>query len=174
MTSKSAITPRQYLLAGALAATVAATMWAAQLESDENVAPAVAGTRRAAAKAPAPGPAASDTVSGSGGRQPWAPVESLAAWAPPPPPPPPPVQAAAPAAPVMPQAPAFPYQLIGRMEEQGGKSQALLSSPNRTLSARVGETIDGQWRVERIDAQGLALIWLPAQQPQTISFRPIP
>ncbi|HEX2009706.1 MAG TPA: hypothetical protein VJN44_02100, partial [Roseateles sp.] len=65
----------------------------------------------------------------------------------------------------------FPYQLIGRLED-GGQSLALLAGANRSISAKAGDVIDGQWRVERVGPAGLALIWLPAQQAQNISFRP--
>ncbi|MCX2864105.1 hypothetical protein OOZ63_19950, partial [Paucibacter sp. PLA-PC-4] len=107
-------------------------------------------------------------------RAPWpeAPQAQLAAWGPPPPPPaPPPAPAPPPEAAPAPVAPAFPYQLIGRLEE-GGVSQALLSAGNRSLNAKAGDVIDGQWRVERVGPNGLGLLWLPGQQSQTITFRP--
>jgi hypothetical protein len=69
-------------------------------------------------------------------------------------------------------APAFPYQLIGRLEEAGGASQVFLSGPARSLSVRAGEVIDGQWRVEGIAPNGLQLLWLPAKLPVNVAFRP--
>ncbi|MGN6828668.1 hypothetical protein [Paucibacter sp. M5-1] len=169
------VTPRQVLLAAALAAALAATMWAAQIEetADEPVAlarPKTAGAAAAASAAPPPSRAPWAQVE----RAPWpeAPQAQLAAWGPPPPPPaPPPAPAPPPEAAPAPVAPAFPYQLIGRLEE-GGVSQALLSAGNRSLNAKAGDVIDGQWRVERVGPNGLGLLWLPGQQSQTITFRP--
>ncbi|CAN0473495.1 unnamed protein product, partial [Phaeothamnion confervicola] len=74
--------------------------------------------------------------------------DALAGWAAPTPPPapPPPVAPRVPdASPVVPSAPAFPYQLIGRLEGDGPPT-ALLNSPLRTLSVKAQDTIDGQWR----------------------------
>ena len=106
---------------------------------------------------------------------PW-PIGSaaLAGWSPPPPPPaPPPVvsRAVADATPAAPTAPAFPYQLIGRLEGDG-PATALFNSPLRTLSVKAQDTIDGQWRVEAVLPTGVSLLWLPGGQKQTVSFRP--
>ncbi|UDF35973.1 UNVERIFIED_ORG: hypothetical protein LHJ69_02560 [Shinella sp. XGS7] len=181
-TEKPALGPRQYALAAGLAVAVAATLWAAQMEEQESEAPvAVAPTRPAprpatpavSTTAPAPAPAPAWTLAE---RAPWpeASGSQLAAWSPPPPPPPPP------AAPLQaavvdtgpPPAPPFPYQLIGRLEEGGVPAQALLASGNRSLSAKAGDVIDGQWRVDSVGPSGLALTWLPGQQTQTLTFRP--
>lgn len=100
--------------------------------------------------------------------------EALAAWAPPPPPPVPPppvVTRVVEATPPVPTAPAFPYQLIGRLEGDG-QPIALLNSPLRTLSVKAQDTIDGQWRVEAVLPTGVSLLWLPGGQKQTVSFRP--
>ena len=100
---------------------------------------------------------------------------ALAAWQPPSPPPPPsapaPVVAAAPpAAPAPPPAPPFPYTLIGRVEE-GGQVQVLLSSPLRTISARLNELVDGQWRLESIQPGGVVFVWVFGGQRQTVNYR---
>jgi hypothetical protein len=100
--------------------------------------------------------------------------DAFAAWAPPPPPPAPPPPTATrvvDAAPRAPSAPAFPYQLIGRLEGDGPPT-ALLNSPLRTLSVKAQDTIDGQWRVEAVLPTGVSLLWLPGGQKQTVSFRP--
>ena len=106
---------------------------------------------------------------------PW-PIDSgaLAAWSSPPPPPaPPPVVSSvvADATPAAPTAPAFPYQLIGRLEGDGPVT-ALLYGPLRTLSVKAQDTIDGQWRVEAVLPTGVSLLWLPGGRKQTVSFRP--
>ena len=170
---KAGVTPRQIALATALAATLAATLWLAQQDDEDaqTVVP-LARASRATRAAPAPAVPASAPLSAQAlQRPPWpeAPAAQLAAWSAPPPLPPPP--APPPAAAQAPVAPPFPYQLIGRLE-QGGVSLALLAGASRSISAKPGDVIDGQWRVERVEATGLALTWLPGKQPQTINFRP--
>jgi hypothetical protein len=175
-----ALGPRQYLLAAGLAVAVAATMWAAQLEDEgAETASGLAAPTRSAPRPAAQAASANDAPAPAWSlaeRAPWpeASGTQLAAWSPPPPPPPPPV-AAAPVTPVdpgPPPAPPFPYQLIGRMEEAGAPAQALLASGNRSLAAKAGDVIDGQWRVDSVGPNGLALTWLPGQQTQTLTFRP--
>ncbi|MBB2487914.1 hypothetical protein H5407_21985, partial [Mitsuaria sp. WAJ17] len=109
-------------------------------------------------------------------REPWPEAEpaALAAWQPVPPPQ---VQAPLPQslaqpAPPPPQAPAFPYQLIGRLV-QAGRVQALLGSEQRSLAVQVGDTLDGQWRVQAIGEDSLELLWLPGPLPQTLRFKPL-
>lgn len=167
---------RQLALGGALAATLAATAWMAT-RPEEEVATVAAPARRPAAAASAP--SAVPAPEGSA-RQPWAeaPATQLAAWQPPPPPPPPPAPPpVASAPPPPPVAPPLPYQMIGRVVEgEGSKAVevALLTGPNKSLSAKRGDVIDGQWRVEQVTDSGVRLTWLPGQLPQNIAFRPIP
>lgn len=171
------LAPRQLVLGGALVATLAATAWVATRPEDD-VPAAAAPVRRAAAPVPAAASAASTPEAGT--RAAWADVtaEQLAAWQPPPPPPPPPAPPpAAPAPPPPPVAPPAPYQMIGRVVEgEGAKAVevALLTGPNKAVSAKPGDVIDGQWRVEQVTASGVRLTWLPGQLPQNIVFRPAP
>jgi len=176
MTAKP--TPRQLALGGALALTLAATAWLATRPEDEAAATVAAPARKAAAVAAVASSAAS--APGAPSREPWAeaPPAQLAAWQPPPPPPPPPAPppVAAPPPPP-PVAPPAPYQMIGRIVEgEGAKAVevALLSSPTKALSARRGDVIDGQWRVEQVSSAGVRLTWLPAQLPQNIVFKAVP
>jgi hypothetical protein len=165
------------LLRWALLATLALTAVLA-LQPDESAATAVP-VRRATNAAPSPAkpartspePAWPAPPSASGTLQ-WseAPRAALAAWGPPAPPPAPPVKAA-PVGPVIPQAPAFPYTLIGRLEE-AGVSRALLAGPVRTIDARAGDLIDGQWRVDAVLPEGVQLTWMPGGQRQTLNYRP--
>ncbi|RTL32735.1 MAG: hypothetical protein EKK53_29085 [Burkholderiales bacterium] len=169
---------RQLVLGAALVATLAATAWVATRPEDDTPA-AAAPVRRSAAPASAPQAVAASAPQ-VGTREPWAEVkaEQLAAWQPPPPPPPPPAPPpAAPAPPPPPVAPPAPYQMIGRVVEgEGAKAVevALLTGPNHAVSARPGDVIDGQWRVEQVNASGVRLTWLPGQLPQNIVFRPAP
>ena len=170
---------RQLMLGGALVATLAATAWVATRPDDEATTTTVAAPARrpaaAASSTATPAPAPVD-----GTRPPWAeaPAAQLAAWQPPPPPPPPPAPPPAVAAPPPPPvAPPAPYQMIGRVVEgEGAKAVevALLAGPNKSISARRGDVIDGQWRVEQVSDSGVRLTWLPGQLPQNIVFRPVP
>lgn len=174
------VAPRQLVLGGALVATLAATAWVATRPEDEAPAAVAAPARRAAAVPAASAASAVPSAPPGEARQPWAEVQAaqLAAWQPPPPPPPPPAPppvAAAPPPP--PAAPPAPYQMIGRVVEgEGAKAVdvALLSGPNKALSAKRGDVIDGQWRVEQVSDTGVRLTWLPGQLPQNIVFRPVP
>lgn len=168
---------RQLVLGGALAATLAATAWVATRPEDEAAATVAAPARRPAAAASA---VAAAPAPGVTGRAAWAdvPASQLAAWQPPPPPPPPPAPppVAAPPPPP-PVAPPPPYQMIGRVVEgEGAKAVevALLTGPNKALSARRGDVIDGQWRVEQVSDSGVRLTWLPGQLPQNIVFKAVP
>ncbi len=176
---------RQQILGLALVATLGATAWSALQREDEPAQP-TAGERRArpatAVKASG-GPAAllpSDWQPRA--RQPWAeaPPAQLAAWQPPPPPPAPKLPPAPPAPPAVaatPVAPPLPYQMIGRVVEGEGARAvevALLSGPSRSLGARRGDVIDGQWRVEQVSSAGVRLTWLPGQLPQQIAFKTSP
>ena len=176
----TALTPRQLALGGALVVTLAATAWVATRPDDEAVATPVAAPARRAAVAVAATPATTASAPATDARQPWAEalVAQLAAWQPPPPPPPPPAPPPTAAAPPPPPvAPPAPYQMIGRVVEgEGAKAVevALLSGPNKALSVRQGDVIDGQWRVEQVSTSGVSLTWLPAKLPQNIVFRPVP
>lgn len=97
--------------------------------------------------------------------------QGLAAWRPPTPPAPPPAPPAptlAEVAPAPPQAPVFPYALIGRVDD--GEPRALLSGPLRSFGAKAADVIDGQWRVDAVQAQGLTLTWLPGSIKKNIAF----
>ena len=183
--AEKALQPRHWLLGATLAATVGAALWASQwpAESDAVVA-ATAGSSRA--PAPQTAAAAAPSMPGTAqavnwtlaGRTEWqaASAVNTAAWMPPPPPAPPPAPPPPPppppAPPPAPAAPAFPYQLIGRLV-QGRTVHAFLGSPTRTLAVKAGDVVDGQWKVEQIDSNGIVLVWQPEHLRQTIAFQPV-
>lgn len=164
---------------GVLLATLAGSAWVATQEDEHAVAlarepaprEAVPASRGAIVAVAWPAPPAAR------GSEPWAfDAQQGQAWSAPPAPAAPPPVAVAPPAPAAaavaaaPQAPPFPYVLIGRIEE-GRAVHALLSGPVQTLGVRVEDVIDGQWRVDAIDARGLAITWLPGGLRQTVLFR---
>ena len=198
--TRVATTRRHQMLGAVLAATVAATAWLA-LQPDDDTAlarpaplarnPATAAPN-AALSTPPPRPAPRRDIAGASAtadtavvadasitpRAAWPAAGTAAAesWGLPPPPPPPPRVAAAPAPkappaePEAPRAPAFPYTLIGQLDD--GRPQALLTGPLRSLAVGAGEVVDGQWRIDAIQAQSITLTWLPGGQRQTLGFKP--
>lgn len=81
---------------------------------------------------------------------------------PPPPKPPAPVSAApTPSAPAAPPAPpAMPYRVAGLVVHDG-KAEVVLSKGDRVMTVRPGETLEGGYRVENIDADGVTLVYTP-------------
>ena len=187
---------RHYVLAAALAATLTATLWLA-VQPDEDAATSsftttkrfaerstgrttertlsTAGAGAAAAKSTASAvnktaiprtewPAVSVVAAAAWGSKPpekkTAPINATA------------LAKAAPSALAAPPAsapPAFPYTLIGQLDD--GQPRALLTGPVRSLAVSSGEVIDGVWRVEAVQAQSITLIWLPGGQRQTLAFK---
>lgn len=188
--------PRQRALYGALALTLALcaglALWGEDGVVDEAPARVDAVPNRAPSRVALPQPAlepSATRASAAGrphdGRQGWAPVprQAAVAWsagpsdagAPPresrPAPPRPAAPASAPVATPAPAAPAAPFRYTGRITE-GGQRRALLISPLGTLVVAEKESLDGQWRVDRISDDALLLTWLPGNQPQRLPFAP--
>jgi hypothetical protein len=155
--------PRQLALFGALGISLAATAWVSRDDEPDTV--AVAKPHRAVTAATAaadwPGPAAS-------ARTDWPALDpqARAAWGEAPPAPPPPVQAEPASAP--PSAPPFPYQFVGRMTDS--LPRAVLNNAQRSAVVAAGEVVDGQWRVDAIEAGGLRLTYLPLGLAQFVPF----
>lgn len=167
---------RRVRLALAAAATLAVTVYTALQTDDEATSP-----ERSAATPPRgsrpTAPAAAKVATSwpdpprAGLRPAWPAATPLgvAAWGPP-------ASAAAPAsasaatlaAAVPPQAPPFPYTLIGRLDD--GEPRALLSGARRSLGAKAADVIDGDWRVDAVTPQGVTLTWLPGGIKKTITF----
>lgn len=61
--------------------------------------------------------------------------------------------AAAASAPARAAAPPFPYQWIGQLDD-GAAPQLLLASAQRSVGVRLGEVLDGRWRLDH-DAAGV-------------------
>lgn len=176
------LTPRARRLVGGLVLSLLAGLGVAVQEDvpdDDGVAlapraaaarPVTVATAAVASSAPLAWPTAPRP------RPPWPRVAGAQAWGPEAvkvAAPPPITQAAeAPPPPAgPPAAPPFPYTLIGRVED-GPLIQALLSSPRRTLGVKAKDVIDGQWRVDAVDARGVTLTWLPGGQALTLAMRP--
>jgi hypothetical protein len=83
-------------------------------------------------------------------------------WAPPPDP-----EATRPRPPPRPQAPPLPFTYMGKMMD-GNTIVVFLANEDRNYVARVGETLDGTYRVERIADNELVVTYLPLKIKQTL------
>ena len=187
---------RQKGLALVATLTLAATAWVA-LQPDEanepaptpnlqaaNTTPRNASSSRGrddrAASAPAARSLSWPDSNQLATRSPWraALPQGVAAWSGPPPPVPRPAAPVAPVAPLapasavatatLPPVPTFAYKLIGRLDD--GIPQALLSGTSRSFGVKAGDVIDGQWRVDSVEAQSVTVTWLRTGARKTLSF----
>ena len=77
-----------------------------------------------------------------------------------PPPPPRPVATAGANAPVVQVAPPMPYRFAGRVRK-GGEEEFLLSKGDVVFPVKVGETIDGTYKVVAVKPDGIELLYIP-------------
>jgi hypothetical protein len=68
--------------------------------------------------------------------------------------------------------PEFPYQYVGRMEVEG-RLTVHLSKGEKLYPVRVGDVLDGVFRVEGIKTDGLELTYLPQRSKQFVAFSSI-
>lgn len=171
--------PRQILLFAALAASLAATAWVASHDEPEVAAPAPRRSVTAATSGAAALPATAQDWPGpaSAARAAWpeATAEARRAWADTAPPSPTAVATAPAPAPTAQAeaedaAPPFPYELVGRLTDS--RPRVVLNGAQRSLVLGAGELVDGQWRIEAIEAGGLRLKRLPDGPSQFIAFPP--
>jgi hypothetical protein len=62
------------------------------------------------------------------------------------------------------------YDLIGVVTDAAGPG-ALLAGAQHSLWVRSGDTVDSAWRVLRVDAGGVDLLWLPQRLPARLNYR---
>lgn len=84
-----------------------------------------------------------------------------------------PVAAPKPEAAPPPQAPALPFRVLGRYVD-GGEETIFLQQAERAIAVRVGDVLDGQYRVDSLAAGVLTLIYLPLNQRQTLDIGETP
>jgi hypothetical protein len=73
------------------------------------------------------------------------------------------------AAPVVPVAPAMPFSYMGKMfDEESGKLVLYLAKGDVPYSVKVGDLIDGTYRVEGVTEAELTFIYLPLNTKQTL------
>ena len=103
---------------------------------------------------------------GVGATPPAAPANLFPAqsWLPPPPPPP---------KPPPPQAPPLPFKYLGQLQD-GRDIVLFLDHGAQTLLARVGDTLDGRYRIDAINPRQATFTYLPLNQTQTLTLRTRP
>ncbi|MFJ4345176.1 hypothetical protein [Pseudomonas sp. NPDC089401] len=80
---------------------------------------------------------------------------------------------AAPVAPAAPTAPALPFEFIGRLGDRDDL-QVFLQSGEKLYVVRQGDVIDDTYRLDRVSANELDLVYLPLHQSQTLSVGSAP
>lgn len=71
------------------------------------------------------------------------------------------------APPPEPSAPPLPYSYLGKMMEDG-KVVIFLGKQENNYSVRLGETVDGLYRLDEISDQALTLVYLPLEKKQML------
>jgi hypothetical protein len=72
-----------------------------------------------------------------------------------------------------PQAPPLPFAYLGKMVDEG-TTTVFLVRQDRNYIVRLGDTLDGSYRVEKIADEGLVLTYLPLGAEQTLPFGATP
>jgi hypothetical protein len=91
------------------------------------------------------------------------PLFAVQSWQPPPPPAPPP------RGPVEPQAPPFPYTYMGGLTDDNGRT-AFFNRGDRVLNVRVGDTVDGRFRVDHLDESSMTVTYVPLNQSAQVAL----
>jgi hypothetical protein len=84
-----------------------------------------------------------------------------------PPPPPPPMP------PPKPVAPPLPFTFIGRMIEEG-QTAVFVSVQDRNQVLRVGDVVQGVWRVDSIESTNMKLTYLPLNENKYLALGAAP
>jgi len=167
---------RHAWLVAMLAATLLATLWAGGVDEDAEVAPAAARSAARPREA-SPAKAAGDAQAGwlaqlsrmdaprtrmpELTRDPFSPARVQAE--------PPPPAAPTPEAVAKPGAPPLPFQYQGLLRRDG-QLVVFLTDGASLLIAREGETLSGQYRVDRVTERQIVLQYLPLDERQTLDF----
>ena len=71
--------------------------------------------------------------------------------------------------PTKPQAPPLPFVYMGKLVDDG-ETIVFLTKENRNYILRQGDTIDGVYRVDKIDERAVSLTYLPLKIKQTLAL----
>jgi hypothetical protein len=76
-------------------------------------------------------------------------------------------QGARPAKPAAPTAPAFPYAIAGTLVDGDGL-MVVFAKQNQDFVVRVGDVLDGDYRIDSIDRQSITVTYLPLRVTQVL------
>ena len=163
-----ALTPRQrwLVLGGGLALTLIAVVWLGGDEAGDSKVVAVTKPERGSSSRK-PEQAAQPEVLALQFLKRQLPEDkpedafSAKSWYVPPPPP-------KPVPPPPPAPPPMPFSYMGRIVEDG-KTTLFLTKQDRSYAVKVGDVIDGAYRVDAIDMGGVTLTYLPLKMQQTLA-----
>ena len=155
---------RWILLGGALTATLAAIVWVREPETAAVVvAPAKDKTARRSGVATGAHLALEKLHQRASGAETKIDdvFQSKSWYVPPPPPkagPPPP-----------PAPPPLPFSYMGKLQEEG-RLTVFLTKQDRNYAVKAGDTLDGAYRVDSVEAQRVVFTYLPLNMQQTLSI----
>lgn len=162
---------RRWLLGALLLTTLALVGWAATLSETEPEVVAATLTRPEAIRAvqAAPGRSVQQVTLALPEREPIVPGGAFGtkSWfvpPPPPPEPPPPPQAAL--SPSLPNAPPLPYVFIGTISLADGSEVLHFLHGTDLRAARIGDTIDHDYRLDERGRNAIVFTYLPLSQRQ--------
>lgn len=157
---------RGIVLGGLLTATLAAVAWVSQQAEDEPLAVAAPMKQKPAAKAAAGGShLALEKLQRTRAAEDKPAVEDVfqaKSWYVPPPPP-------KPVPPPPPAPPPLPFIYMGKLLE-GDKLTVFLTKQNQPYAVKAGDTLDGAYRVESVNARHVIFTYLPLNMQQTLTL----
>lgn len=164
---------RRFVIGAALAATLAATWWAASIEDETGLPTDQGSTVRDGRRPP-------DKARRPRAPQPLPSLDELNVDRPPLPdvaadilPPtqlhPPAEQAIPSSAPAVPDAPPLPFRFVGALKEERGELTAFLLEGEQLRVVRAHDTIDERYRVERVTTTFIEFTYLPRRMRQVLT-----
>ena len=70
---------------------------------------------------------------------------------------------------MVPVAPPFPHAWVGRYVDD--VPRAVITGASTTWVLKVGDVIDGQWRIDTIQDRQLGVTYLPLQQALSVTMK---
>lgn len=152
--------PRQIVLACALAATTAASLWVAREESPEDITEVQDRPEQASPGSEAGSKLLAERIRRGEVLESEVDPFRAKSWyvAPPEPPPPPPPK---------PTAPPLPFRYIGMFEDKG-KTTIFLARGDESFAVTAGETFAGAYKLEKVEPDRLVFNYLPLPTQQTL------
>lgn len=154
---------RWLILGSLLTATLVAMVWVDEQTGEETVAVAEPKKSRAGEKTAQPKSSRLDLQKLQRSRDEEEQIQDLfkaKSWYVPPPPP-------KPEPPPPPAPPPLPFKYMGKLLDDG-KLTVFMTKQDRNYAVKAGDTIEGAYRVESVDAQRVLFTYLPLNMQQTL------